>query len=153
MLYILEGCDGAGKSTLATQLQKLLDAEVIHCSQMTPNDLDFFSSIAQAAREKNIIADRFCYGQFIYQEELDRPLADRNGDSLHNLHELEAQMLDCGVKVVYVTAPADVLRERLELRGERLINKLDVETILARYKALERMSILPWIEWNTGGEE
>lgn len=165
MLYILEGCDGAGKTTVATKLAKVLDAEIIHCSQYTPNDFSFFVHIAEAAKEKNIIADRFCYGQFVYQEEENRPLrespivttlgfGDRDGVSaLKNLHQLETIMLDCGVKVIYVTAPVDDIKERLALRGEVLINGLTVEDIMIRYTAVRKNSILPWIEWNTGGEE
>lgn len=155
MLYILEGCDGSGKTTVANQLSKLLDAEIIHCSQYTPNDFYFFHDVAMAAREKNIIADRFCYGQFVYQTEEDRPLGRRSGNdnALNTLHELETKMLLYGVKIVYVTAPADVIKERLSLRGEHLINGLTVEEVQARYNAIRKMSILPWVDWNTGGTE
>ena len=154
MLYILEGCDGAGKSTVAAQLKEILDAEIVHCSQYTPNDFYFFHNIAMAAADKNIIADRFCYGQFVYQEECERPLRNR-GDiaALTNLHELETNMLSSGVKVIYVTAPVEEIKDRLALRGESLINKLTVEAILGRYETIKQMSILPWIEWNTGGEQ
>ena len=155
MLYILEGCDGAGKSTVAAQLSKLVDAEVIHCSQYTPNTASFFLHIAQAAKEKNIIADRFCYGQFVYQKEEDRPLADKFSEisALENLHKLESMMLEIGVKAIHVTAPADVIKDRLLLRGEHLINGLTVEDVLVKYETVKKMSILPWIEWNTGGEQ
>ena len=157
MLYILEGCDGAGKTTVATQLAEILDAEIIHCSQYTPNDFYFFAEIANAAREKNIIADRFCYGQFIYQEEeKDRPLCNRhNGkcSALKSLHELEALMLQIGVKVIQVTATSEVIKDRLALRKENLINGLTVEQVLLKYEAIKNMSILPWITWDTTGGE
>lgn len=156
MLYILEGCDGAGKTTVATQLAEILDAEIIHCSQYTPNDFYFFLEIAKAAREKNIIADRFCYGQFIYQEEKDRPLGNRyTGEcsALKSLHELEALMLRTGVKAIQVTATPEVIKDRLALRKENLINGLTVEQVLLKYEAIKNMSILPWITWDTTGGE
>ena len=157
MLYILEGCDGSGKSTVAAKLKEVLDAEVIHCSQMTPNNFAFFNQIIEASAEKNIIADRFCYGQFVYQEEHDRPLREKGiqGEvpALEVLHHLEADMLKTGVKVIHVTAPADVIKERLALRKENLINGLTVEEVLIRYEAIKKMSMLPWVVWNTGGEE
>ena len=93
MLYILEGCDGSGKTTLANQLSKLLDAEIIHCSTTTPNDYEFFKRIAKNSRVKNVIADRFCYGQFIYQEEKDRPLRKYRGDSIKALGRFETTFL------------------------------------------------------------
>lgn len=159
MLYILEGCDGAGKTTVANQLKEILDAEIIHCSQYTPNTASYFLHIADAAEKRNIIADRFCYGQFVYQEEEDRPMAEKGNfvsdgaSALENLHRLESLMLSRGVKVIYVTAPAEVIKDRLALRGESLINKLTVEEVLVKYETIKQMSILPWIEWNTGGEQ
>lgn len=152
MLYILEGCDGTGKTTLANKLKRLLDAEIIHCTATTPNDMEFFCSIAEAAVDKNIIADRFCYGQFIYQQEEERRLRDIDRDSVAALGHLEAYMLKCGVKAIYVYASADEIRDRLALRDEIIINGLSVEEVLDRYEALKKISILPWIDWNTGGE-
>lgn len=147
MLYVLEGCDGSGKSTLANQLARLLNAEIIHCSQYTPNDLYFFTSIVAAAENRNIIADRFCYGQFVYQEEGERPL-----ESINKLHTLETKMLRNGAKVIYVYAEPEIIQERLLARQESIINKLNVEQVMERYKAVKKMSILPWIDWYTGGE-
>lgn len=153
MLYILEGCDGVGKSTLANSLKDILDAEIIHCNQYTPNNFYFFNSIAEAAKDRNIIADRFCYGQFIYQEEKDRPLGEHENSALANLHELETKMLAVGVKAIYVTAPVEDIKDRLAARGESLINGLTVEEVQARYRAVKSVSILPWLIWKTGGEE
>ena len=152
MLYILEGCDGTGKTTLANKLKRLLDAEIIHCTAMTPNDMEFFISIAKAAADKNIIADRFCYGQFIYQQEEERRLQSRTRDSIASLGLLEARMLEYGVKAIYVYASPDEIKERLSIRDETIINGLSVEEVLDRYEALKKISILPWIDWNTGGE-
>ena len=152
MLYILEGCDGVGKTTLANSLKPLLGADIIHCTATTPNDMEFFSSIAEAAADKHIIADRFCYGQFIYQQENERRLRDVDRDSVAMLGILEAKMLKYGVQVIYVTAPVDDIKDRLAARGEVIINGLSVEQVLARYEALKKMSILPWIDWYTGGE-
>ena len=32
MLVVLEGCDGSGKSTLARFLSKIMNAEIVHCT-------------------------------------------------------------------------------------------------------------------------
>lgn len=152
MLYILEGCDGTGKTTLAKKLQPLLGADIIHCTATTPNDMEFFANIAEAAADKHIIADRFCYGQFIYQQESERRLRDIDRDSITMLGHLEAKMLKCGVQAIYVYASPDEIKERLSMRDEVIINGLSVEEVLAKYEALKKMSILPWIDWNTGGE-
>lgn len=149
MLVVLEGCDGSGKSTLAANLAQILDAEIIHCTSKTPNDRKFFEGIVKASRKRNIIADRFCYGQFIYQKEKDRPLK-----SVKNLNNLEAKMLEAGAKIIYVEAPAKEIEERLSSRGERVINELSVSDVLSRYQDMfVRDSILgdSVIRWDTGG--
>ena len=150
MLYVLEGCDGTGKTTLAKRLAPILDAEIVHCTAETPNDYEFFSQIINAAFGKNIIADRFCYGQFVYQKEKDRPLG-----SLQNLHRLEIKMLKAGARVVYVEAPLDEVEKRLRDRGEKVINGLTVAEVMTRFEdVLSNQSMLGGrlIRWNTGGE-
>lgn len=153
MLIVLEGCDGAGKTELATFLSKILKADIIHCSTHTPNDYNFFYDIIQAAKGKrNIIADRFCYGQFVYQQPKDRPLKDYNCTAEENLSMLERAMLATRAKVIYVTAPAEVIKKRLAARGEELINGLTVEEVLSHFDEVIHNSMLPWIVYNTGGE-
>ena len=150
MLIILEGCDGAGKSTIARSLSQILDAEIIHCSSKTKNDFKFFFNLIEASKTRNIIADRFCYGQFVYQKPNERPLID-----YHNLNTLEAELLRHGAKVIYVYAPTQEIEKRLNLRGEKLINGLTVEEICERFENLFReYSILcdSVITWYTGGD-
>jgi thymidylate kinase len=148
MLIVLEGCDGSGKTTLAKKLAELLNAEIIHCRQYTPNDYEFFSDIVTTSIHKNIIADRFCYGQYIYQDENDRPLG-----YVHNLHRLELEMLEAGTKVIFVTATDEEIEDRLSLRRERPINGLSVKEVQARYRGTFKCSILPIQEWSTSLKE
>ena len=150
MLVVLEGCDGSGKSTLARQLAMLLNAEIIHCTSRTPNDKKFFEGIIEASKTRNIIADRFCYGQYVYQEKKDRPLGNY-GD----LNYLETKMLEAGAKVVHVGAPIEEIERRLEERGEKLINGLNVGEVIRKFEEVfESHSILGdnILRWNTGGE-
>lgn len=165
MLVVLEGCDGSGKTTLANKLAKILNAEVIHCSTLTPNNYEFFKGIIDASKERNIIADRFCYGQFVYQNPHEMPLAKPHSTAqiwttamdmdtaLRRLYMLESDMLAYGAKIVYVTAPVLEIKERLELRNEVLINGKTVEEVQAGFKAIFGMSVMPVIEWNTGRTE
>ena len=143
MLVVLEGCDGAGKSTLAEFLAKLLNADIVHCTAETPNDYEFFDSIISAAITKNIIADRFCYGQFVYQEKEDRRL------SKADLRILETRILEADGKVILVTAPEDVILARLASRGE--ITHMPVKDILSRFEKVMSKSILPVMRYDTLG--
>lgn len=150
MLIVLEGCDGVGKTTLAKSLALLLDAEIIHCNSKTSNNYKFFTDILEVSKHKNIIADRFCYGQFVYQKEEERPLRTYSA-----LNTLEIDLLEAGAKVIYVQAPPEEIKERLRSRGEVLINGLTVEAICEQFEILfKERSILgdSIILWNTGGE-
>lgn len=144
MLIILEGCDGAGKTTLAQLLQNTIsNSKVIHCNRETPNDLQFFESIVQESRDKVIIADRFCYGQFIYQEPADRPLSYEDGVNMWDnpyagLHSLETYMLNIDVKLIYVYANLETIQHRLSARNE----SVPVSNILKKYEELWTKTLL-----------
>lgn len=143
MLVVLEGCDGAGKSTFAEFLAKLLNADIVHCTAETPNTYGFFYNIIEAAKTKNIIADRFCYGQFVYQEKDERKL------STLDLRLLETRMLEADGKVILVTAPEDVIIARLASRGE--VTHMPVKDILSRFEKVMSKSILPVMHYDTLG--
>ena len=145
MLIVLEGCDGVGKSTIARSLAKVLDARIVHCTATTPNDYKFFKEIIDASKDKNIIADRFCYGQFVYQKSHERHL------SWAELTQLELDMLEAGAKVIHVNAPAEEIDRRLKLRGEE--TSMPVEEIMNRFEALFEDSIEKPYVWWTGGDE
>ena len=152
MLIVLEGCDGTGKSTLARLLSEIYDAKIIHCSTHTSNDFEFFTRIIEAAKTTNIIADRWCYGQFVYQDVLDRPLGKHKSDTYKALEELELIMLESGVKMILVDAPTEVIKQRLAARDETILNNLDVDTVRIAFRGLKNTSLLTWSEYNTGGE-
>lgn len=143
MLIILEGCDGTGKSTIAKRLASVLNAEVIHCNTKTPNDYDFFSEIIYQSRERNIIADRFMYGQFVYQEENQRNLTKAQ------LYQLEIHLLSAGAKVVLVSATTKDIEARLDSRNEKLINGLSISEVKDRFYYLMKNSMLPVKLWDT----
>ena len=145
MLIVLEGCDGSGKTTVANNLKAVLpNAEIIHCTTKTPNDFDFFSSIIEASRERDIIADRFCYGQFVYQDPTERKLTPQQ------LTALEIAMIAANASVIHVTAPVDTIKGRLALRREQTMHP--VEEITSRYCDLfETTFIKPYLWW-TGSD-
>lgn len=145
MLIVLEGCDGSGKTTIANNLKAILPgAEIVHCTTSTPNDFEFFRGLIDASRERDIIADRFCYGQFVYQAPVERKLTPEQ------LYRLEIEMLGAGAKVIHVTAPVNTMKTRLSWRHEDTMHP--VEEICDRYIDLfERTLIKPHLWW-TGSD-
>jgi thymidylate kinase len=141
MLIVLEGADGVGKSTIAKRLARILNARIIHCTKDTPNDLAYFRSILYASEEQHIIADRFCYGQFVYQSEEERKLTQ------DELYRLEADMLNMGAKVIYVTASEKTIEARLNKRNE--IPMYPVKELLERFDTVMKQSTLQIEIWRT----
>lgn len=141
MLFVLEGCDGSGKTTVARHLKNILpNAEIVHCTRWTPNDMDFFESLIKAADRRDIIADRFCYGQFVYQNPNERRLSDVD------LMRLETMMLEHNARVIHVTASVDEIEDRLAFRGEK--TDIPVGEICDRYLDLfENTLIKPYLWW------
>lgn len=147
MLFVLEGCDGSGKTTVAEHLKSILpDAEIVHCTTDTPNTFEFFLGLIGAADNRNIIADRFCYGQFVYQTPEERNLNDLD------LAILESHMLAHGVRVIHVAASVEEIKKRLAFRKEKTM--LPVEEICDRYLNLfdDKSLITPYVWW-TGRDD
>lgn len=145
MLIVLEGVDGVGKTTLATLLSKTMNAGIIHATRETPNDWKWFSEIMDLAKDRNIIADRFFWGQFVYQNPEERKL------SWEQLHELEHRLNQEGGHMIYVTAdPADI-NSRLGSRAEVL--SLPLGTLQARYNLCVHTAGCPVTIYNTSNGE
>lgn len=143
MLIILEGCDGTGKTTLAEKFKaKIPDAEIIHCTRETPNTYEYFRDIIKDSRGKAIILDRAMYGQFVYQEEADRPMTKEQLRMLENYMNLLSD-----VTIYWVTADKKVILSRLESRKEKL--SLPYDTIEARFRAIFNESACKIISWDT----
>lgn len=134
MLIVVEGCDGVGKTTLVNLLSTVLDATVIHCSTETPNNWEYFKQWIEKSSDENIIADRFFWGQFVYQNPEGEHI---NRDQLHNLEYL---LHIYGGRVIWVTAPNHIIQKRLSARGEVLINGLTVEQVQQRFRELAMKS-------------
>ena len=145
MLIVLEGCDGSGKTTLANKLAILLGAEIIHCTTHTPNTYAFFNEIIEMSKTRNIIADRFCYGQFVYQNKYERPMNEKM------LYNLELTMMNAGSRVIYVDCSETEIKERLEARGETPMRP--VPEIIDGFDKIFSKSILPISIINTETNE
>ena len=145
MLIVLEGCDGSGKSTLVDLLKNLAhdpeEVEVIHATRETPNDLEWFMSIMNRAKNHNIIMDRAFWGQFVYQKPNERKLG------FNDLSELERQLADNGGKLIYVYSPERVIARRLRNRNE--IPSLPIKSLLRKYKTMCKYARCPVIWYNS----
>lgn len=109
MNIILEGCDGTGKTTLANYLCQELGCYYWH--ESVPRTKEEYTQMLSSGND--IVFDRFCYGQFVYNQEAERKL------SLQDLVELQATVFqDTKTIVLYVDADSETIAKRMESRNE-----------------------------------
>lgn len=111
MRIILEGVDGAGKTTLAKILSERYGLDVCHCGTTDPADYHFYR---ETSRKDNVVWDRHTLGELIYPKVFDRKQQCCPEDARIVL-QLGKQEL--GLKTLVLTADIDVLRSRLDARG------------------------------------
>lgn len=150
MLIVLEGCDATGKSTLAKMLAPLLNAQIVHCTTETPNTFEFFRDIVYASERNNIIADRFCYGQFVYQDSDERPInSGEFDDEWDALYNLECRMLRYNTKLIYCYTDTNVIIDRMINRGENPMVPEDIKDIQQNYANLWTRTLIQPIYFRT----
>lgn len=125
MLLILEGVDGAGKSTLAARLADELHrrdpaarVEVLHRGPPgDANPLDEYEVPLlsyRPGRDHHIICDRWHLGELVYPRVLGRPsLLD-----VAHLAHIELTLRSRGAVLVHVAPPLDVIYRRLRDRPD-----------------------------------
>lgn len=109
MKIILEGVDGAGKTTLAKILADRYGLDICHCTQNDAADYDFYR---QTLRKENIVWDRHTLGELIYPKIFNRKQQISTEDARLVMHYAKQE----NVKVFVLTAGMSTLYERLKDR-------------------------------------
>lgn len=144
MLIILEGPDGAGKSTLAKRLVKSIKhadpcskIDVLHAKPPQRHPLDEYVRPLTSYRPNtgvHVICDRWHWGESIYPMILGRQT--QYTSSVHRFTEWF--LLSRGAVVIYLTAPDEILRKRLTTRGDDLITEDIIDQIRTAYTLFAR---------------
>jgi hypothetical protein len=139
VLVILEGCDGAGKTTLAHELLGYLSVlypharnELFHRGPPESHPLDEYELPLidyQPATEHNIVCDRWHLGEVVYPQVLGRSSQLTPAALWH----MEAFLLRKGAIIVHVSARDSVLQQRLFERGDDLVHANQVHDIQLAY--------------------
>lgn len=117
---ILEGPDGAGKTTLAKILADKYGLDVCHCTQHDPADYDFYR---QSVRKNNVVWDRHTIGELIYPQVFSRYPKIGTEDARLVIHYAKEE----GTKIFVLTEDLELIRKRLDERGTE--NKKIIENI------------------------
>lgn len=140
MKVILEGVDGAGKTTLAKILAEKYGLDICHCTQYDAADYNFYR---QTLRKENVVWDRHTIGELIYPEIFDRKPQLGTEDVRIILHYAKKE----NVKVFVLTCDMTALYERLNERGnedKRIYENLN--HINERFKFYAKQFSIPIID-------
>lgn len=122
MIYLIDGPDGAGKTTFAnTLLRQLGKAQYVHRTHVT-DDMPTIALINDyidmiGASTKDLVVDRCWVAEWVYgnimRSEAKLDLCD--------IFEIERAAFKRGAVYVYVTAPTAELWRRCQNRGEDFV--------------------------------
>lgn len=132
-IILLEGVDGAGKSTMAKLLQKLTGYEIVSGSnfELAEKGADYmFDFLRDLSNRQNIIVDRSWLSNYIYAR-----LYNKNSMTDEQFEEL-TRLFDEKSIMIVLTASLDVLVERINTRGDEYIKTDEIQPILENYLKL-----------------
>ena len=120
MIFILEGPDGSGKTTLANQLSKQTGFKVIHRVQPKTDEektLMMNQYVRTIRTRKNMIFDRSWYSEMVYGP----VMRDDSVIGYPQMYDLERQLMKAGAMIIYCTDTKAALWARCQDRGEDYI--------------------------------
>jgi len=153
MFIVLEGTDASGKSSLALEIKKLLDAsssKVLEFHKGRPDELTRRWALTEYAISienldtwrEDAIADRWHWGEITYAP-TKRPETNKDGYGLLGVagwRWVELFLASRGVAQFWVHQPLDVIVSRLASRGDDFVSSSDLRGILSRYESAATMS-------------
>lgn len=143
MIFIIEGPDGAGKSTLAKKLSKQLEMPIIKMNKPEKYEeagmFDYYKNLL--TRRDYFILDRCWYSELVYgyvMPDRAKPCITKEQSKL-----LEELVKDKAI-VIHCTDSVDALWKRCNARGEEYVTEFSqLLKIRARYINLFEETSLP----------
>ena len=124
MIIIVEGPDGAGKTTLAEKISAQTKFPIEHRSKPKTEEekakmMEDYLNLVKSAR--NVILDRCWYSEMVYG----RVMRDQSYIDYPQMYELEKGLAKHGALIIYCTGPKERLWARATRRGEDYITSRD----------------------------
>jgi thymidylate kinase len=138
MLIILEGPDGAGKTTLAREIAAIIsehaEVDVLRAGPLTEHPLDAYEVPLANYRPgmRHVVCDRWHLGEAIYPAILNRKTV-WDGAIAEHIHLF---LKSRGACVVVINPKVSELKTRVKIRGDDLIQVEHLDYISSRYNKL-----------------
>lgn len=145
MNIVIEGCDGTGKTTLAQFLAERFGLRYWH--ESAPRTFEEYKAMLECG---GTVFDRFCFGQFVYNDEKDRKITKVE------LQKLVTEVFPrTGTLLIYVDLSTDEIVQRLIKRGEgspavRQDMERWIKNIRGTYRQYLKTSLADYIEIDGG---
>jgi thymidylate kinase len=157
MLIMLEGCDGAGKTTLANRLVEYAQgrgftAELWHRGVPERHPLEEYEydlEQADPAIDHLIVMDRWHLGQLVYGG----LYRDENLLGMGGAWHVDALLKRYGAVQLIVSPPLDEIRRRLGVRGEDYLKAEHVEHVWKSYQELAERFDIPTLECDVDDDD
>ena len=130
-IFIVEGCDATGKSTLIDDLQKKTGFKVVKGSDFSiaEKGVDaMYKYMKEISQSKDIlIMDRNFISNLVYA-----PMYDKNILTERHVNEL-IDILKRKSITIYLKGNEDIIKDRLSKRGDEYIESSHINSILCEY--------------------
>lgn len=131
MIIMIEGCDGCYKTTVAELLKEKLGFPIVKGSSFELaqcSNAELFDHFKQLSKSENIIMDRSMYSNLVYAS-LYKDYAiitPKQQEELEELYKPKSLLL-------YLHADKEVIKKRLNSRGDDYVSNDMVDKIVDRY--------------------
>lgn len=149
MLIIVEGPDGAGKTTFVERLRDRIEyhhrgavVETFHARPPKNHPLDEYERPLLGYRQwcgRHIICDRWHWGESVYPHVLRRPTQY----DLPVRRHVELFLRSRGAVVAYLNTPWEMASARIAVRGDDYIHPSQLRWLKHEYDNVARRTLLP----------
>lgn len=148
MMYIIEGSDCSGKTTLVNKLIDKLGYKYKKGSSFilakAPNE-ELFNHFKSIAKMDNVIVDRFIYSNRTYAD----LYKDYSIITQKQKQQIE-DMISRKAKVIYLFADDEILQERMRQRGDEYINENEIPRITKKFSEVMLNATILVMSYDTG---
>lgn len=161
MRIIVEGPDGAGKTTLIAALAQRLDLKVVRHSHADfkrlakvvgcdPGEL-LRRHIEEILEDNITLADGYIHDRWYYPSDVIYcPIVEGHTSPIAPYAAgIEAKLKELQVLVIYVRADVATLQSRLAARGDDYVQAQQLEQILAAYELFVDNTEIPFVQVGT----
>lgn len=130
-MFIIEGCDGTFKTTVANKLSKKLKIPVVKGSSFelaTGTNKQLYEHFKTLSKIRNVIFDRYIYSNRVYATLFPKYTILTNEQRSH----IE-DIIRNHAAIIYLKANPDIIIERIRIRGDKFINESQIDDILNMY--------------------